>query len=418
MTKWQNPAWAASPAHATFASVDRRHPDLTKNQSPPAPRRSRRLKNDTRSLLRSRPLQGVLALVAGLQVVAVAGGKEAPQPERPRLMRQAVAIQMPAAVVKAPVKVAVEASKAGKPAAPKSAEAEELAAKYRQRGYDVSPSLALQIHAAAMANGIDPKVAFGLVRTESAFRSSATSPVGAVGLTQLMPATARWLRRGVTRSDLRNPEVNLSIGFRYLGGLIRKYDGDTALAFTAYNRGPGTVDRVLRRGGNPDNGYAGMVLDRGKRRRHRSAGLRTLGRRPPPGSPGGGFLRFRMESWGVARSIRSRLHPHSWGRHLSLSSRWRARSESRAGVSRMNTEQGRKRRSGGALRLLRFLRALRCSVFMRFVNPDPRIAFACARRRRRSDKGMVSRRSPRRCASDAWFRARPMEPPPTQIHAA
>ena len=244
---------------------------MKKNASTPAPRRSRRIKNDTRSLLRSRPLQGVLALVAGLQVVAVAGGKDLPQAQRPRLMRQAVAMQMPATVVQAPVKVAALAAPKAKKTAvtAKSAQAEELAAKYRQRGYDVSPSLARQIHAAAVANGIDPKLAFGLVRTESAFRSSATSPVGAVGLTQLMPATARWLRQGVTRSDLRNPEVNLSIGFRYLRGLIRKYDGDTALALTAYNRGPGTVDRVLKRGGNPDNGYAGMVLDRGKARRHR-----------------------------------------------------------------------------------------------------------------------------------------------------
>ena len=197
-------------------------------------------------------------LVAGLQVVAVAGGKEMPQ--RPRLMRQAVAMHMPGAVVTAPVKVAAvpKAKKAATTA--KGAQAEEFAAKYRQRGYDVSPALARQIHAAAVANGIDPRVAFGLVRTESAFRSSATSPVGAVGLTQLMPATARWLRQGVTRSDLRKPEVNLSIGFRYLRGLIRKYDGDTALALTAYNRGPGPVDAALRKGVTPNNGYAPKVL--------------------------------------------------------------------------------------------------------------------------------------------------------------
>ncbi len=128
-------------------------------------------------------------------------------------------------------------------------------------------SLARQIHAAAVANRIDPKVAFGLVHAESGFRNHATSPVGAIGLTQLMPATARWLQRGVTRSDLRNPDVNLRIGFRYLRDLIDKYEGDTELALTAYNRGPGTVDRVLKRGGNPDNGYADMVM--GRRTRHR-----------------------------------------------------------------------------------------------------------------------------------------------------
>jgi len=84
--------------------------------------------------------------------------------------------------------------------------------------------------------------------------------VGAIGLTQLMPATARWLKKDVTIRDLRNPQTNLSIGFKYLSDLLDKYDGDKELALLAYNRGPGTVDRVLKRGGNPDNGYPDMVL--------------------------------------------------------------------------------------------------------------------------------------------------------------
>ena len=229
--------------------------------------RRTRLQNDTRSLLRSRALQGVLAAVAGLQVVAVA---TKPQDQQSAgLVRHAVTVQGPAAVVQAPIKrVAAKPRVAKKVKAdPKMVEAEQLAARYRESGYKVSPTLAKQIHAAALANGIDPKVAFGLVRTESGFKNSATSPVGAIGLTQLMPATARWLQRGVTRSDLRNPEVNLRIGFRYLKDLIQKYDGDTELALTAYNRGPGTVDRVLKRGGNPDNGYADMVMGRGTRHR-------------------------------------------------------------------------------------------------------------------------------------------------------
>ena len=236
-----------------------------------------RLRNDTGSLLRSRPLQALLVMVAAAQVVAVGSGKidRADQPRTVRELAARVASaepvgQISAVVVAAPVKMAkAQASRAKSPSAAdrKLAAAEELARKYRRRGFKVSPSLARQIHAAAVANRIDPKVAFGLVRTESGFRSSATSPVGAIGLTQLMPATARWFQRGVTRSDLRNPEVNLRIGFRYLRELIDKYEGDTELALTAYNRGPGTVDRVLKRGGNPDNGYAGMVL--GRRNSHR-----------------------------------------------------------------------------------------------------------------------------------------------------
>jgi soluble lytic murein transglycosylase-like protein len=120
--------------------------------------------------------------------------------------------------------------------------------------------LAESIYDLALKEDIDPDVAFGLVRTESEFKSSATSHVGAIGLTQLMPATARGMRRGTTVEDLRNPGINLSIGFKFLRELIDHYDGDRRLALLAYNRGPGTVDRVLKRGGDPDNGYADAVI--------------------------------------------------------------------------------------------------------------------------------------------------------------
>ncbi|MBW3572121.1 MAG: lytic transglycosylase domain-containing protein [Gemmatimonadetes bacterium] len=130
----------------------------------------------------------------------------------------------------------------------------------RYKEYTIPRDLAESIYEIALEEDIDPDMAFGLVRTESAFKNSATSHVGAVGLTQLMPATARWLQPGVTTRDLRNPDTNLRIGFKYLAELIDKYDGDKELALLAYNRGPGTVDRVLKRGGNPDNGYPDMVL--------------------------------------------------------------------------------------------------------------------------------------------------------------
>jgi hypothetical protein len=126
--------------------------------------------------------------------------------------------------------------------------------------YGLDRGLAEGIYDMATRANIDPDVAFGLVRTESSFKNAATSRVGAIGLTQLMPRSAEWLEPGTTRSDLRDPETNLRIGFHYLRQLIDKYQGDLPLALTAYNRGPGTVDRVLSRGGNPDNGYAGMVL--------------------------------------------------------------------------------------------------------------------------------------------------------------
>jgi soluble lytic murein transglycosylase-like protein len=128
------------------------------------------------------------------------------------------------------------------------------------REFRIPVPLAGNIYSAAVEEEISPKVAFGLVQAESSFRTQAVSPVGAVGLTQLLPSTANWLVPGTTRRDLMNTDTNLRVGFKYLRYLIDKYDGDEQLALTAYNRGPGTVNRLLSRGADPDNGYAEKVL--------------------------------------------------------------------------------------------------------------------------------------------------------------
>lgn len=133
--------------------------------------------------------------------------------------------------------------------------------------FKISTSLARNIVAAAKEAGVEPRTAIGLVQAESSFRPAAKSPVGAIGLTQLMPATARWLEPGISTQELKNPETNLRIGFKYLKDLINKYDGNEKLALTAFNRGPGTVDKLLKRGRNPDNGYADKVLT-GKSQKH------------------------------------------------------------------------------------------------------------------------------------------------------
>ena len=132
--------------------------------------------------------------------------------------------------------------------------------------YRIPADQARQIHDIARAEGIDPELGFRLVRVESAFNPWARSRVGALGLTQLMPGTARWLSRGITRQEILEPSNNLHIGFRYLRGLIAKYDGDLELALLAYNRGDGAVDRDLRRGRNPENGYSRAVLGTGLQR--------------------------------------------------------------------------------------------------------------------------------------------------------
>lgn len=128
--------------------------------------------------------------------------------------------------------------------------------------FGIARDMAEDIYDAARAEGIDPHVAFGLVKTESTFRVDAKSHVGALGLTQVMPRTAAWLEPGTTSKDLYDRKTNLRLGFRYLDQMIDKYKGDVKLALLAYNRGPGTVDKVLARGGDPDNGYADRVLRR------------------------------------------------------------------------------------------------------------------------------------------------------------
>jgi soluble lytic murein transglycosylase-like protein len=251
--------------------------NLKKNanrQNPRAAGLSASRRNSFATVIRSRTVQGVLVLAAGLQGTALVARHQQPgSPAAAAAPSPLSALGVPAELVAPPVvqpAAAPAPEKAAKPAAvqahaAKAAPASKvrvLAQKYRAKGYTVTPALAQSIHTAAVQSGIRPEVAFGLVRTESAFRTSATSHVGAIGLTQLMPSTARWLEPGTTRSDLRDPDTNLRIGFQYLRKLIVKYDGNTRLALLAYNRGPGTVDRVLRRGGNPDNGYADMVLGR------------------------------------------------------------------------------------------------------------------------------------------------------------
>ncbi|MBB6070585.1 lytic transglycosylase domain-containing protein [Longimicrobium terrae] len=221
------------------------------------------LRNDFRSLIRSRAVQALLLGTAAVQAaVGFTGGAHDNDGKLHRgvlqnAVREGVALRLAPNVVSAPARLAAATGAAdGSPAL-------ALADEYRAQGYQIPDELASKIYTAAVENELPPELAFGLVRTESEFKDYATSHVGAIGLTQLMLPTAKWFKKGVTEDDLRDSDTNLRIGFRYLGELIDRYHGDVELALTAYNRGTGTVDRVLAKGGDPDNGYAGKVLGRG-----------------------------------------------------------------------------------------------------------------------------------------------------------
>ena len=126
--------------------------------------------------------------------------------------------------------------------------------------YRVGADLATSVYDIALAEGIEPELAFRLVRVESEFNERATSPVGAVGLTQLMLPTARYFKKGITRDELYDRNTNLRIGFRYLRTLVREYNGNVQLALLVYNRGPQAVQNSRDKGLDPSNGYERVVM--------------------------------------------------------------------------------------------------------------------------------------------------------------
>lgn len=108
------------------------------------------------------------------------------------------------------------------------------------------------MQAQAQALSMDANLLFAVARQESAFAEDARSSAGALGLMQLMPATARQTagKAGLRyrQLDLLNPAFNIALGSRYLQEMLGRYEGNPALAAAAYNAGPHRVDRWLSNG--------------------------------------------------------------------------------------------------------------------------------------------------------------------------
>ncbi len=124
-------------------------------------------------------------------------------------------IPEPPAAVPAPVAVMVP-----EPAPPPSNDPREL------------------IRQAALRAGLPPEFVASVAKVESALRPEAVSPKGAIGVMQLMPATAKSLG-----ADPHDVAQNIDAGARLLRDLLLKYDGDVVKALSAYNAGPGAVAR-------------------------------------------------------------------------------------------------------------------------------------------------------------------------------
>ena len=107
-------------------------------------------------------------------------------------------------------------------------------------------ALAPQVQRVAHAYDIDPLLLHAIAHVESRHNPQAVSPAGAMGLMQVMPATARRFGVGDPRSELLDPEVSLEVSSAYLKTLQGRFGNQLDLILAAYNAGDGAVERYGR----------------------------------------------------------------------------------------------------------------------------------------------------------------------------
>ena len=113
------------------------------------------------------------------------------------------------------------------------------------------PAFRSEIERWAAPAGVEPDLLQALMREESALDPRVVSGAGAVGLTQLMPATAQQVARKLklrrpSAQDLMDAPLNIRLGAAHLGELLQKFGGSAPLAVAAYNAGTGAVRRWVR----------------------------------------------------------------------------------------------------------------------------------------------------------------------------
>ena len=117
---------------------------------------------------------------------------------------------------------------------------------------------AAPVYEQSRSQGVDPFLVLSVMKRESTFDPGAVSPAGAVGLMQLMPATARsvatYLGEGAGNLDLTDPELNLRYGVWHLGRLIGRYSDSVVAALAAYNAGEDNAERWFRSAGRGGRG--------------------------------------------------------------------------------------------------------------------------------------------------------------------
>lgn len=124
--------------------------------------------------------------------------------------------------------------------------------------YRIPADRAALIYDAAMTEGVDPALAFSLVQVESSFDPRATSRTGAIGLTQILPSTARLYRPDLSLEQLYDPGTNLRLGFHFLHDLLERFQSvDHALV--AYSLGPVKLRERIAGGADVRTSYSRTV---------------------------------------------------------------------------------------------------------------------------------------------------------------